>query len=98
MTTPTGSDDRVSLSGSHSPDENGSGVTFFFRHEIKQPVHPVGEIDIGVPRRTVHHRCAGCKAGARVAAEVVFAAVRFGLGDNPGNATARVHADQAGPQ
>ena len=42
-----------------SPQQHGPGDPVVVRHHVQAPVHPVSEVDVGVPRRAEHRAGAG---------------------------------------
>lgn len=58
-------------------NERGGGSSFRFTDDIEQPVHPVGEIDIGVSGRAEHHVVTRRAAARGVAGAISPAAIRF---------------------
>jgi len=77
-------DERHAVGGVNGPDQHRGRESFFFRDAVEKPVHPVGEINVGVTGRAVHDRGAGSAPGFCMAAQISFAHVGFGFEDGSG--------------
>ena len=82
------------FAGFDGPDQDRGGEAFGLGHRIEQPVHAVGEVDIGDARAAIHDCRAGRPAGAGMAGQVLLADVRFGFSDHAAQAHPIQHAHQ----
>src|SRR5690606_24220447 len=61
----------------HGSNENGGGKVLFLRYKIQHPVHPVGEVDIGMARRPPDRSVAPSPACPRVAPQIFGSNIPF---------------------